>query len=349
MADRVKGSFYLKLGELVSSGLEEAETQEKLRLEAEQIRLFYVATTRARDCLILPRFYKKGSSGFWSYLEKAEAEVDDLWSGTLSLQAGTAGPACEVEAAAAGAMPVKDDSDLFDELIAGRRRWFDELEGAIRGAAVPGPYISAGGLGDDSEAGPAQAFAFSDPGAVPRGDGTSFGSAFHEVMERIDLRRSSPGQLAGLAARAANHWGIDNRDELIRLAQVTLEHPLIGRARRAELLLRELPFIYDFEGLLVEGIVDLLFQEEEGLVIVDYKTDAADRDELERRWADYSRQGSVYAVAMADISGLPVKEVSFLSVRKGLMKSLIYPDPAVLRESLRENINRKGCEYIWKK
>jgi len=168
-------------------------------------------------------------------------------------------------------------------------------------------------------------------------------------MEQVDLRRPSPEQLAGLAAHAAGRWGIDNRDELIQLAQSTLEHPLIRRARQAELLLRELPFVYKFEGLLVEGILDLLFQEEEGMVIVDYKTDLAEQAELERRWVDYSWQGLVYAAAMADISGRPVKEVSFLFVRKGLVKSIFNPDPVMLRQTLRENINRKGCEYTWKK
>lgn len=352
MADRVQGSFYLKLGELVSSGLEEAEEQEKVRLEAEQIRLFYVAATRARDYLVLPRFYKRGSSGFWSYLEKAEAEVDNLWSGTLSLQASTAGSSREVEEATADTAPEKDVPVDPDELVARRHRWFDELEKVIRGAALPGPYISAGDLarrGGESAAGLEQVFTFSDPATAPRGDGTSFGSAFHQVMEQVDLRRPSPEQLAGLAAHAAGRWGIDNRDELIQLAQSTLEHPLIRRARQAELLLRELPFVYKFEGLLVEGILDLLFQEEEGMVIVDYKTDLAEQAELERRWVDYSWQGLVYAAAMADISGRPVKEVSFLFVRKGLVKSIFNPDPVMLRQTLRENINRKGCEYTWKK
>ena len=134
--------------------------------------------------------------------------------------------------------------------------------------------------------------------------------------------------------------GIDNRDELIRLRKppwnTRFWWPL-----QTKLLSKSCPS-YSFEGLLVEGIVDLLFQEKEGLVIVDYKTDAGSEAELERRWADYSRQGSVYAAAMADITGRPVKEVSFIFVRKGLVKSFFNPDPAHLRQTLRKNINRKA-------
>ena len=345
MADRSRGYYYLKLGELASAGVEEAEKQEALRLEAEQIRLFYVAATRARDYLVLPRFYKSSTTGFWSYLERAEGEAGDLWSGCLSLQAGTAEPLHEAANGSAGNVPVRDDSAVLDELIARRRAWCEELEEVIGAAAVPGPFISAGGLaglGKEFAAEAEQAFSFSDPASGLSGDGTTFGSAFHQVMERIDLRRPSPEQLAAEAVRAAAHWGIDNRDELIRLVQTTLEHPLLVRARRAKLLFKELPFSYSFEGLLVEGIVDLLFQEKEGLVIVDYKTDAGSEAELERRWTDYKRQGSVDAAAMADITGRPVKEVSFIFVRKGLVKSFFNPDPAHLRETLRKNINRKA-------
>ncbi len=349
MADRSRSSYYIKLGELVSAGVEEAEKQEALRLEAEQIRLFYVAATRARDYLVLPRFYKSGSRGFWSYLERAEEEAADLWSGSLSLQTTIAKP-LERESSLVCDLPDEAGSTRLDEIIEHRRRWCEELEKVIRCAAVPGPFISAGtlvGLGGEL----AEAEQSFPPGGSPTdlsGDGTAFGSAFHQVMEKIDLRNPVPERLAAEAARAAARWEIDSSDELISLAQSILEHPLLQRARRAERFFKELPFSFEFEGLLVEGVVDLLFIENEELVIVDYKTDAAGEIELERRWADYKRQGFVYAAAMADISGLPVKEVSFVFVRKGLVKSFFSPELARLRDDLRNNINRRGCEYTWK-
>ena len=348
IAHRSEGNFYLKLGDLVSSGLEEAEEQEKLRLEAERIRLFYVAATRARDILILPRFYKQGSPGFWSYLERAEAEIADLWTGVLSLQAGAS--SYEREAAPAG--PDQDSAAPLDELVEGRRRRLDQLKRTIRGAAAPGPYISAGALAGESgaeEPAALQDAADSDPETAPQGRGASFGSAFHEIMERVDLKGPSPGRLEALAARAGDRWGVEHPGELIRLARSTLEHPLIGRARKAERILRELPFVYCFEGLLVEGIIDLLFQEEGGLVIVDYKTDGGGAAVWEKRWEGYSRQGAVYALAMADISGLPVKEVSFIFVREARVRSLARLDEASLRRTLRKNINSRDCEYKWKK
>ncbi|NMD43771.1 MAG: hypothetical protein GYA86_10770, partial [Firmicutes bacterium] len=241
--------------------------------------------------------------------------------------------------AAAGTIPEKDDPALLKKLVDGRRLWFDELSGAVRSAAVPGPYISAGGLAGlagEIAAGSTAASLDGEPAAVVPGGGIAFGSAFHDIMEQVELENPAPGRLAGLADRTAGHWGIGDSGELIRLVRATLEHPLIARARQARLLLRELPFIYELDDLLVEGIIDLLFQEGEGLVIVDYKTDLVTPDELERRWAGYRRQGMVYALAMAGITGLPVREISFLFVREGLVKSLLNPDLAALREALRK-------------
>ena len=349
MADRSKGYYYIKLGELVGMGVEEAEKREALRLEAEQIRLFYVAATRARDYLVLPRFCKKGTGGFWSHLERAEEENADLWSGSLSLQAGLVNRGSQTAAGPTGDQHDGDDSALLDGLIARRRRWSEELKEIVASAAAPGPFISAGALAGELSMESARPPAFADPASALSGDGTAFGSAFHQIMERIDLRRPSPEGIALEVARAAVQWEIDREEELTGLVRATLEHPLLLRARRSKYLYRELPFAYKFEGLLIEGIVDLLFHEAEGLVIVDYKTDAGSEAELERRWDRYRWQGSVYAAALAEIAGLPVSEVSFIFVRKNMVKSIYNPDLDQLRGTLRKNINKRGCEYIWKK
>ncbi|NLZ32586.1 MAG: UvrD-helicase domain-containing protein [Firmicutes bacterium] len=344
MADRSRGLFYLKLGELASAGVAEAEQEEALRLEAERIRLFYVAATRARDYLVLPRFYKSGAAGFWAYLEQAEEAAAGLWSGCLSLQAGHEEPLPGDDAGAlAGILAEGEESPLVEELLARRRHWEESLKKAIAGAATPGPYISAVALaGMAREPLPPAGEPLTAAGAAEDwyGDGTAFGSAFHQVMERIDLCRPLAAQIAAEAARAADYWGVPDAKELIELVQKTLEHPLLLRVRSAGRLFKELPFCYRLDSFLVEGVVDLLFQEGEELVIVDYKTDAGGEEELERRWEHYRCQGCVYAAAMAEITGRPVKEVSFIFVRKGLVKSFFNPDPASLRRMLRENINR---------
>ena len=66
------------------------------------------------------------------------------------------------------------------------------------------------------------------------------------------------------------------------------------------------------EGGIVEGFIDLLFEEDDGLVIVDYKTDALGVDQTAEAANRYRIQGGAYALALQQVTGKPVKEVVFL-------------------------------------
>jgi ATP-dependent helicase/nuclease subunit A len=59
------------------------------------------------------------------------------------------------------------------------------------------------------------------------------------------------------------------------------------------------------DGTLVEGIVDLAFEDGDGWTVVDYKTDR----ELEGAEGRYRRQVAFYAHAVARASGRPATGV----------------------------------------
>ena len=65
---------------------------------------------------------------------------------------------------------------------------------------------------------------------------------------------------------------------------------------------------------LVQGVIDLCFLEEGAWVLVDYKTDRADGEELLRR---YTEQLRWYARALERITGRPVREALIFSLRSG--------------------------------
>jgi len=101
-----------------------------------------------------------------------------------------------------------------------------------------------------------------------------------------------------------------------------LESELAERIRRADAqnrLKREQPFVLgveteessgDYE--LIQGIVDLYFEEDDGFVLVDYKTDrVANADELAER---YRIQLMYYARAIRQIRQKPVKEIYIYSL-----------------------------------
>ena len=100
-------------------------------------------------------------------------------------------------------------------------------------------------------------------------------------------------------------------------------------ADQAGLLFREQPFVMGCpadrvgEGLpkeetvMIQGIIDAFFEEEDGLVLYDYKTDRVDTpEELRER---YSVQLDFYERALAQITGKPVKERYLYSFRFGMI------------------------------
>jgi ATP-dependent exoDNAse (exonuclease V) beta subunit len=58
----------------------------------------------------------------------------------------------------------------------------------------------------------------------------------------------------------------------------------------------------------IEGVVDLVFREDGGWVIVDYKTDLGTDPDFSSRLENYRQQVDLYADAWARLTGDPVKE-----------------------------------------
>ena len=113
---------------------------------------------------------------------------------------------------------------------------------------------------------------------------------------------------AGMAARAG---------EMRSGGGGVLASETIARALRSRRLLREAPFTAPLpeESGLAEGRIDLLFEEDGELVIVDFKTDAVSAAEVEARAEHYRRQAQVYAWAARRATGMTVREVVFLFAR----------------------------------
>jgi len=97
----------------------------------------------------------------------------------------------------------------------------------------------------------------------------------------------------------------------------------VYKAAKLEKIRREQPFVYidekRDEEQLIQGVIDLYFEEEGKLVIVDYKTDRVKRgkagaDELISR---YAVQLDYYAKALSQITGKEVKEKIIYSFTLG--------------------------------
>ncbi len=72
------------------------------------------------------------------------------------------------------------------------------------------------------------------------------------------------------------------------------------------------------ETVLVQGIIDAFFEEEDGLVLMDYKTDYIQNDAKEELTKKYQGQLDYYRKALERLKGKPVKEIWFYSFSRDL-------------------------------
>jgi ATP-dependent exoDNAse (exonuclease V) beta subunit len=138
-----------------------------------------------------------------------------------------------------------------------------------------------------------------------RPGGPRFGALVHAALATtpLDAQRPRIEESVALQARVVGATSAEAA-AAITVVENTLRHELLRRALRAHeagKCRRETPVTLRMaDGTIVEGVVDLAFEEEGGWVVVDFKTDA----ELEAKLELYERQVGLYAAAIAAATGV---------------------------------------------
>jgi len=171
--------------------------------------------------------------------------------------------------------------------------------------------------------------------------GTTRGNAYHKVMELIDIRKYGEAFDSETSATDAQkrQWLKAELDGLEESGLLSHEYRQVlwadkvitcldsnlakrmANASKKNLLWKEQPFVYGIsadrlskegkifpaeETVLIQGIVDVFFEEEDGLVVADYKTDVigAPQELVDR----YRVQLEYYQEALEHLTGKKVKE-----------------------------------------
>ncbi len=155
--------------------------------------------------------------------------------------------------------------------------------------------------------------------------GASKGTAYHRVLELLDFRKEYTEEMLRNDIEDFRKEGKISGEmaDAVRLKDIMgfLSCPSGKRMRECALkgrLKKEQPFVLgvdareiypkeqEGEEILVQGIIDVYFEEPDGLVVLDYKTDRArDAGELKER---YHAQLDYYAKALERMTGRRVKE-----------------------------------------
>ncbi len=155
--------------------------------------------------------------------------------------------------------------------------------------------------------------------------GTTRGSAMHKIMELLDFETVQDKADVEEVIRAERASGklTEEFANAIRIEKVAafLQSGLSARMKAAQSvgkLYREAPFVYGVpasrlnpkfpveETVLIQGIIDVYFEEDGELVVADYKTDVvkAEQELVDR----YAVQLAYYAEALEKLTGKQVKE-----------------------------------------
>lgn len=145
--------------------------------------------------------------------------------------------------------------------------------------------------------------------SADRPRGPRFGSLVHAILATVPLD-ADVDVIEGFGSMHARIFGAPPHElaAAVQVVRSVLAHEIFARARRSPSVRRETPVSWRQEdGTLVEGVLDLAFEEDGGTVVIDFKTD----HELSAGESRYRLQLQQYVGAVARATARPASGVLF--------------------------------------
>ena len=162
--------------------------------------------------------------------------------------------------------------------------------------------------------------------------GTNLGRAVHAVLQSIDLLTGEGLEDICRAQAEAEGIGEAAKDvlELSRnaLATETVKGLIESVKKGSANYYREVFVSTKLGDRLMEGFIDLLIDTPDGITIVDYKTDNLTTKQVQELGPEYEVQLGLYAWAVGETTGRPVREATLLFLRP--QEERRFPDPQAL-------------------
>ena len=302
-----------------TAGYEGIADKKKQIGEAENIRLMYVAATRARDHLFVSIYRKDGDN---STLAAKLAQFAENAPGLHEQYAPRGGSVTPDRQAVGEPWGTRADMET----------WSSDISAAVAASGFP-QSVSATSLKSHDLPLPPQKESSDDSGLEPWRKGraaTSLGSAVHAVLQELDLE-SGDGIVELVNEKATAHGVADHADEVASLAKAVLDSGVVKEAIKSGRYWRETPVAVDVgQGKSLEGVIDLIFESAPGeLVIVDYKTDAVRGRSLPEMAEPYVTQIGAYVAAVDKTTPARVVKAVLVFARPALTRDpceFVLPD-----------------------
>jgi len=153
--------------------------------------------------------------------------------------------------------------------------------------------------------------------------GAERGTLLHLIMQHIDYNKCSYDGDTSKELQRLCYMGIISEEQVKEIDKTQIhkfiDSDLGGRLINAEIVKKEFKFSilspakkYFPEGsddlILVQGVVDCFFEENNEIIIIDFKSDKVDKNTIEEKIKKYTPQLEAYADALTRITGKKVKE-----------------------------------------
>jgi ATP-dependent exoDNAse (exonuclease V) beta subunit len=204
------------------------------------------------------------------------------------------------------------DGDMFavEDRLADYERWRAERERLVEEGSAPSVRVETAtawaaeaaksGI-DEAIAAASEIQVLQIPGVEGRPRGASFGTLVHAILAIVPLDASE--EVVRRTAEVQGRILGSPPVEVAAAAQAVngvLDHELMARVRGSKTVRRETPITWtQKDGTLIEGVLDLAFDEDDVTTVIDFKTD----HELSAGEARYRAQLQKYVDAVAASTG----------------------------------------------
>jgi ATP-dependent helicase/nuclease subunit A len=299
----------------------------RLRTQEEQKRVFYVAMTRAREHLIISCAPggRRSKGSFLSMLDEtvqesiaaaAESKSVAVGQGSIKLHVVLESLAAPGRAKTTGRKPLgKPSWQPYVEVWARRR---DVYESVIKNPVFVTPTLLKQKEEEIAEGSHPKIPSLSRTHSMAVGD---LAHRFLEVwdfarnVEKFDdgidplMDRWLPSELQPQRPRI--------RTDLAEILGCFFGSKIYSELVQSQILGREVPLLMPWNGQIMEGVIDLIYEHEGLLYLADYKSDRITRQDLAQGAARYRQQADVYSRAVGQSLQREVAAFKVIFLRLG--------------------------------
>jgi len=298
------------------------------RAKEEQKRVLYVAMTRPREHLIIScgPGAQRSTGSFQDILDEAlndqigaaaQSTVLDIGQGKVEIEIVEASLTAPGRAKAEKTIAEKKrDWRPYLEAWEGRRKVYE--------AALETPVFVTPTLLKQQEENLVEAAPKAHPLARGRTPAMLVGELTHRLLESWDFMGGKEN-FAERRETLLDQWLPEEfrRDRALIEADITeiftsfLGSEIYAELATSQILGREVPLLIPWNGQIMEGVIDLIYERDGLLYLADYKTDRIDRSGLAQAAQQYYRQAEAYSRAARQSLSREIEAFKIIFLRLG--------------------------------